>query len=72
MNLLPLILAAAALAGCATPQPSVEDCRIARLDTAAAEACLAEPNCAAKWGSSVFLMQLDDNRRTVARCEVAK
>lgn len=56
------------LAACSTTPTT--DCRIARMDAAAAEACLAEPNCAAKWDSAMFRAQLDDNRATAARCEV--
>ena len=54
------------LAACSTTPTSTE-CRIARMDVAAAEACLAEPNCAAKWDSAVFRAQLADNREYVAK-----
>lgn len=60
------LAAALLLAACAT-QPDIESCRIARADAAAAEACLAEPTCAAKWDSAVFRAQLADNREYVAK-----
>ena len=68
---IPLALAALLLAGCASA-PTADDCAVARMDAAAAEACLAEPTCAAKWDSPTFRMMLDANRETVARCGGAK
>lgn len=68
----PLALAALLLAACATT-PDPELCRIARVDVAAGEKCLADPACAAKWDSDLFRMQLDDNRDFVARdCAVRR
>lgn len=64
----PLALAALLLAGCAT-RPTAADCHVAKADVAAAQACLAEPACAAKWDIDLFRAQLADNRETVARCE---
>lgn len=68
----PLALAALLLAACAT-QPDPELCRIARADVAAGESCLAEPTCAAKWGSPIFRETIDNAREDVARyCGRAK
>ena len=65
------LAAALLLAACAS-QPTTDQCDIARMDAAAAESCLAEPACAAKWDSPTFRLMLDDNRETVARCGGAK
>lgn len=70
-RLYPALLALCLLAGCASA-PTADDCDIARMDAAAAESCLAEPTCAAKWDGPTFRMQLDLNRETVARCGGAK
>lgn len=70
----PLLVGSAALISmflmfsCATPRVvDTEACRIAQMDIAAAEACLAEPTCAAKWDGDLFRMQLNANRDYVAK-----
>ncbi len=59
------LAAALLLTACATPQPN--ECVYRQMDVAAAEACLAETACAAKWGSPAFRAQLDDNLDYVAQ-----
>lgn len=65
-------LAAVGIAACETPRThDSEACRIARNDVAAGEACLAEPNCAARWDSPTFHHLIDNARDDMARyCEV--
>lgn len=60
----------AAVAGCATqPAPTPEQCHIARMDVAAAAACSAETNCAAKWEHrAAYQIAVQDARDTLARC----
>ncbi len=64
-------LLALSLTACAST-PDADRCQIARMDVAAAEACLAEPACRAKWDSDLFRAQLADNRDIAARCEAAR